>query len=204
MVQDGGEPGLPLGATQEPRDVNARSRVHGEDDQGQQQRMVELTCLISVITVPVCVLCFLRSLCFMCHERVYLRSCCCYCDVTHRFRHEHGSGDVQPAPEPVKPRTGPMPYAGDNRKKMEGAGRPDWYEHKPAAPRAAAAGAAPPQPNGDAPHTRIHTADAQENLVKNRGESVCPLMMCCSSRCATASRRLLTGTKIRWKIQSFV
>ena len=83
MVQDGGEPGLPLGATQEPRDVNARSRVHGEDDQGQQQRMVELTCLISVITVPVCVLCFLRSLCFMCHERVYVHVQSLYGCVSH-------------------------------------------------------------------------------------------------------------------------
>ena len=53
-----------------------------------------------------------------------------------------------------------MPYAGANKQKQARAG--EWYEHNGKA-------GASPEAGDDPRKSRVHTADAQEYLERNRG-----------------------------------
>ena len=70
-----------------------------------------------------------------------------------------------------------MPYAGANKQKQQPGGAPGWYQHDEASGGAAKKGEAAPAAAASPVRvsSKTHTVDAQENLVRNRGEC---LLLC--------------------------
>jgi hypothetical protein len=83
-------------------------------------------------------------------------------DTMDWYRHEHGAADNYSTPPP-KSRTGPLPYADENKQKLHPSDAPDWMDHSVKKPQTGPQGDCKP-----APFSHVTTNEA--NDYRNRSQ----------------------------------